>query len=261
MKTVIEVVNFYKAGWPPCFCNQLKGVEDTYGIRYEKRAGFFPDHIEGVIYICTYEQFIKCVDELSKAEWMNKPTPSTDDIVDGNSRQARISNIGNVLHNISCSTVDEDEQNELGGHASYLWDLSVYFGKMDAGCSVSSQDKPAYTQAMMIDGVLPNIGMPCRICIFTNDNGESGHIEFSNDIGHLFMYDDNNLCDFYLREDVNHFKPLTPAIELIDGKAYQFDIEFVGTVCGVYYKGNNELNGSEDNYEPEFCANIKLLTV
>jgi len=50
-------------------------------------------------------------------------------------------------------------------------------------------------------------------------------------------------------------------IKLIDGKAYQFNVEFVGTVCGVYYKGNHELNGSEGNYEPEFCANIKLLEV
>jgi hypothetical protein len=61
------------------------------------------------------------------------------------------------------------------------------------------------------------------------------------------------------------FKPLTPPIELIDGKAYQFDY-YTGSVgMNNVVMRYNECAGAFqfDNYtfKPEFCTNIQPLTV
>lgn len=48
---------------------------------------------------------------------------------------------------------DSDEQDELGAHASYLWDLS-----QKVGSSCEANNKPVYTQAMADAGELPPVG-------------------------------------------------------------------------------------------------------
>ena len=57
--------------------------------------------------------------------------------------------------------------------------------------------KPIYTQAMCDAGDLPSVGMKCLMTISKKDKGTAGYIEFKNEIGFLFRYADNNLCDFY----------------------------------------------------------------
>lgn len=58
---------------------------------------------------------------------LEMPDPS----VDENSNGSRIGNIGNILHNMSCSMADENEQSEFGGYASFCWELGVKL-KQDA---------------------------------------------------------------------------------------------------------------------------------
>lgn len=67
----------------------------------------------------TYNQII-AIGKL-KRMMLERGKPAT---IDENSVQAKLSNIGNVLHNLSCLENDEDLQGELYNYASYLWDLS-----------------------------------------------------------------------------------------------------------------------------------------
>ena len=117
---------------------------------------------------------------------------------------------------------------------------------------------PTFTQEMADAGTLPSVGMEC-LCSFEDGEWEKVLIDFISEI--LAVVTDKDSAQYSLPIKEVVFKPLTPPIELIDGKAYQFDIEFVGTVCGVYYKAHDELNGSEDNYPSEICTNIQLLGV
>ena len=121
--------------------------------------------------------------------------------------------------------------------------------------------KGIYTQEMCDAGVLPSVGMSCRVCISGCERGEAGHIEFINDIGWLFRYDDNNLCDFYLSDDVILFKPLT-TITLINGERYEFDYgEHQETVMGLYDEHANDFNVAGTMYNTKLAINIKHLTV
>jgi len=122
--------------------------------------------------------------------------------------------------------------------------------------------KLIFTQAMADNGELPPIGS--EVGYNTHSEGDvTGEVTgYKVQLSHnaddgsyrVFIYFKSNcrlLGDIWAIE---------PPIELVDGKAYQFDVEFVGTVCGVYCKKNNELNGVEDNYTAEFLSNLVLLT-
>jgi hypothetical protein len=128
---------------------------------------------------------------------------------------------------------------------------------------------PVYTQEMADNGVLPSVGMECELSEDFNGFRKGCVLKvYSHDVSS----NDNCVLAGGIIEGVSggvqafefhikYLKPLTPPIELVDGKAYQFDIEFVGTVCGIYYWAHDELNGSEDNYPLEICTNIKSLTI
>lgn len=45
-------------------------------------------------------------------------------ILKDESMSSKVSNIGNVLHNMACSENDESIQNDLEGYAHYLWEVS-----------------------------------------------------------------------------------------------------------------------------------------
>ena len=55
-------------------------------------------------------------------------------------------------------------------------------------------------------------------------------------------------------------KPLTPPIELIDGKAYQLTYRNMET-CAIYSKDHNFLYSATSIIEIKDCTNIKLLEV
>ena len=142
-------------------------------------------------HVCTREEFNKCVDEMSKAEWMNA--------------------------------------------------------------------KPIYTKAMQHAGILPNIGMVVNMRILENLTS-IGCIEFKNDIGFLFRYEENNLCDFIEYSDDVAFKPLPVPIELINGDAYQFDFGEEVNIKGLYNDDECDFYCVGINYSRENCTNIKHLT-
>ena len=127
---------------------------------------------------------------------------------------------------------------------------------------------PTYTQEMADNGVLPSVGLDCLVIGKSINIWYECEIIAHTDIGvsglELAVFRIKNhdgLAYYYSDAPAENFKPLTPPVKLDDGKAYQFDIEFIGTVCGIYYKAHDELNGSEDNYPREICANIQPLTV
>ena len=66
--------------------------------------------------------------ELLESECALSPNFIEPELMNEDSDQYKIQNAGNVLHNISCGASD-DEQDELGALATYLWDLSGRFNK------------------------------------------------------------------------------------------------------------------------------------
>ena len=61
---------------------------------------------------------------------------------------------------------------------------------------------------MSDNGEPPLVGMECLMAISKKDKGTTGYIEFKNEIGFLFRYADNNLCDFYENCDSILFEPI-----------------------------------------------------
>jgi hypothetical protein len=52
-----------------------------------------------------------------------EPSP----LMDEDSLQGQLSNIGDLLHNLSCSMVNEDHQDVLGAMSSKLWEMSKLY--------------------------------------------------------------------------------------------------------------------------------------
>ena len=88
----------------------------------------------------------------------------------------------------------------------------------------------------------------------------SGHQNQLNELGLLF----NNKIDAESKcRSLVGLPPLTPPIELIDGKAYQFDVrDKGGVVCGIYHEYDKKLHVGPTHYFDLMSAtNIKPLTV
>lgn len=125
--------------------------------------------------------------------------------------------------------------------------------------------EPIYTQEMSDDGVLPGVGMECLIKLHHHDNShfQKGYINgYSQDKKWIILTDYlGNIESHNISNGTYEFKPLTPPIELIDGKAYQFTCNSGGIVIGIY----STTLISFDNYGRKFyqrhISNIKPLTV
>ena len=117
------------------------------------------------------------------------------------------------------------------------------------------QPAPVFTQAMADNGELPSVGMLVmmrgskRIILLGPDSG-----------GDYITINEHGSYDF---DSANKFKPLTPPIELIDGKAYQFDVRGKeGIVNGIYNDYDKKLHIGQDHYFDLISAtNIQPLTV
>ena len=120
---------------------------------------------------------------------------------------------------------------------------------------------PIYTQAMCDAGELPSVGMECVAVygsskdkvtvVHTNDKNQFCCIDDRGD--YLIHYPKDNLEE--------SFKPITPPIELKDGKAYQFTYGNTPVITGLYSKQNKQLQAVAGHYEERHCTNIKPLTV
>ena len=123
------------------------------------------------------------------------------------------------------------------------------------------ETKPVYTQDMAYKGELPIVGMECTLLTSAIDKSTNGYIEYQNEIGFLFRYSENNLCDFYENSEDIHFKPLTQVIELEHGKAYQFVTIEDNTIHGIYSEDEHSFTGTSVEWSVDSCTCIEPLTV
>ena len=133
----------------------------------------------------------------------------------------------------------------------------------------AAESIPVYSQAMCDAGDLPSVGMECFVKRFHQDDSKYlgcyiiGH---SQDKAWLVFEDDEDKLSYHnIKNGTFTFGPLlplTPPIELIDGKAYQFDCGIDIGVHGVLDKGNDCFYCSKvDAYPTMDCTNIQLLEV
>ena len=109
-------------------------------------------------------------------------------------------------------------------------------------------------------GELPPIGSKF-IDVELNLDEEVEAIAHDINLGRVIYKLGSTLQDSeYFGAIASECKPLTPPIQLIDGKAYQFDhLAGVIGLNGVYH--DNKLYIGGDYVESSNCTNIKLLTV
>ena len=132
---------------------------------------------------------------------------------------------------------------------------------------LSPEPALTYTQAMADNGVLPSVGMDCMVFVDENEKEVKewfkGVVCGEYEGSPVIKLDDltdgtEGYFDVFSRVDI---KPLTPPIELIDGKAYQFESESVGD-CGIYSDEDGLFHGTgNEKVRVKDCANIQLLTV
>jgi hypothetical protein len=124
-----------------------------------------------------------------------------------------------------------------------------------------------YTQEMADNGVLPSVGSNAQFVrnddymmeFSINDGDEVECICHTKDVdgGPIGVY--RHKDGFSVSILTRLIKPLTPPIELVDGKAYQFDIG-KKTRLG-FFKGSGFSGGIRSYWELSACTNIKPLTV
>ena len=123
-------------------------------------------------------------------------------------------------------------------------------------CSYSFTDEstPIFTQEMVDNGVLPSAGMECQT---------STGIHTIKYVGKEVVVSEDSKGEEFMtsmRSALHSFKPLTPPITLIDGKAYQFEHD--GLVWnGLYIKDGNSMLYSLGDPSVKLCTNIQPLTV
>tara|TARA_R110000851_G_scaffold160243_2_gene303482 strand:- start:688 stop:1560 length:873 start_codon:yes stop_codon:yes gene_type:complete len=131
-----------------------------------------------------------------------------------------------------------------------------------------SKPKPVFTQEMCDNGESPSVGM--EFLMKHKDADESWaqpdfHPAKMKAIGdELFIIESLSECN-RLKESVGTiddylFKPLTPPIELIDGKAYQFDYDG-DTFQGIYSERGDDFHSNKFVSSAPICTNIQPLTV
>ena len=116
---------------------------------------------------------------------------------------------------------------------------------------MESVHKPVFTQAMCDAGELPSVGME----VFVR-GGKRTILLCADSEGDYVTMSEHGSYDF---DSINQFKPLTPPIELIDGKAYQFDCGR-NTMLG-FFNGKGFIGWSHSYWNLPDCTNIKPLTV
>jgi len=121
--------------------------------------------------------------------------------------------------------------------------------------------RPVYTQAMVDAGVMPSVGMECLINFPDIDNAWYEYIiDFMGK--HTFIATCEDVAERFGHVEDVHFKPLTPPIELIDGKAYQFESVINNEFCGVYDILKDTFVASQGLFFlPNTVTNIQLLEV
>ena len=139
-----------------------------------------------------------------------------------------------------------------------LWNGSDNNGSPSERINLIPKPELTYTQAMCDAGELPSVGMECNF-------KKRGAVEKGTvtAITKRFIIFTDTFGDEHVRKiDECTIEPLTPPIELIDGKAYQFDIiEGVDDWAGIYCTQRNQMCTSHSYFDIKHCTNIQLLEV
>ena len=121
MKTVMDAVNEFKGAWPynnkPTMCTTSESNNNFDYPIFKASSGISVNEYH--IHVCTREEFNTRVQEcmtnfgssVTYDEYKDSCKARLESPLDDDSHQAKVNNIGNVLHNMSCSMDDENEQN------------------------------------------------------------------------------------------------------------------------------------------------------
>ena len=136
--------------------------------------------------------------------------------------------------------------------------METNFGKCEQSYSdykfdyhLSPEPIITYTQAMADNGELPVVGMECLIfnANCAHPKYIKGLIKYVGDLAVYAYVENGERCD---NVKTLKFKPLTPPVKLIDGKAYQFELDGQ-TINGCYNKFNTLLYSAHKEYLPHLC--------
>ena len=255
VKSVLDAVIEYEGDWSNAkygdvdvkFIFASKGEGSTW----PKGAlgGDSENHSPNAFYeVCNHDEFNTLVDEL--ASNMGRSDKS----------YAEYKNTFNSVDKVGCfdgSYGGEVKYNAIEFHDEEAKPV-VVFAAQDLTISTA---KHVYTQAMCDAGEFPGVGMECKFettffTTVTSNRGTCEIIAYYN--GKVWI----NIIDFecVINLDVIDFMPLTPPIELIDGKAYQFDYTGLARM-GFYDSRRDMFEMASCNWPVEACTNTKPLTV
>ena len=119
-----------------------------------------------------------------------------------------------------------------------------------------------YTQKMSDNGELPSSGELVQMRRDCGDDNEfyNGRLVYSK--ANVIWFDDYKYGGNLHSQNEVTFKPLTPPIELIDGKAYQFYIEEVTNVFqAIWSKERQQMCTEHSYFYKRVCENIQPLTL
>jgi len=238
MKTLIDAVNEFEGEWP---CNDSIIMYFTKGF-YSK---FYRDNIESAV---TDEEFNDLVSQMKTnfGECIPYAEYKTE-----YARKEKVIIMLDELHKLIDEPVKE---------------LDVFIN-----CTSNNDPQPAltYTQEMADNGELPSVGMECLAMIDLSwQRVEVLHKKINGQglgvAACRIISDINGQCG--ILKWCMDFKPLTPPIELIDGRAYQFDFEgdihSFDSAIGIYDKtGAGAMWVNNKVFLVSQCTNIQPLTV
>jgi len=269
MKTTYDAVNEFKGEWP---CNDSIVMYFTKGANgcgfYSK---FYRDNIESAV---TDEEFNDLVLQMETnfGRWSEIAIQAWKDgdkeLLTKSTKELEVMEIESndplivpesVNHRCSYNFTDNPvDELEAGGYSNKrLLEIQT------------AMSKPlAYTQAMADNGEFPSVGMECLAMIdlswqrvevlHKKINGQGLGVAACRIISEI-----NGQCG--ILKWCMDFKPLTPPIELIDGKAYQFELCFgdyrVGYYCSVRNSFFDGLLKSHKICGKAEATNIQPLTV
>jgi len=144
------------------------------------------------------------------------------------------------------------------------------YDSTDYGCFVPIAIKPkpesipVFSQAMCDAGELPSVGMECFYLDSTTNNYIECTVMYISEWAIVLRQTGEGYGkDVELAKHVSDvtIKPLTPPIELVDGKAYQFDYNGRTELVGIYHKPDDTFGQYTVTSNAKAATNIQLLEV
>ena len=161
--------------------------------------------------------------------------------------------------NKNCKTMQREFKSGGATYDAAIYDIEQL---IKDGLIAKPQSDLIFTQEMCDKGILPSVGMECLVFNdeLMNPTYEKGVIDF---VGcYMIVYSSKSFTERACSLELAKFKPLTPTITLIDGKAYQFDVKNgIPVSIGLYSKNLHRFILESSQYDIVKCTNIKPLTV